>query len=94
MSLLKVSTGSREMTAKEERYFLHLLSGDPMFKDFVRSQAMHGEDSGTRILNQPVCPKCERGAFHHKGGVACAHCGYMGAGAHKVKHHVRNGYYR
>ncbi|MEO3947632.1 hypothetical protein [Gorillibacterium sp. CAU 1737] len=93
MSLLRANA-SREMTPQEERYFLHLLSGDPMFKDFVRSQAMHGENAAQRIMKQPVCPKCERGAFYHKDGVACSHCGYMGASAHKIRQHIRGGHYR
>jgi ribosomal protein S27AE len=87
---------AKEMTAQEERYWMHSLSGDPLIRDFLRSQGIyyHG-GARNKALNQPICPKCERMAFHHKGGVACPTCGYMGtASTHKLRIHLRDGGYR
>ncbi|MNV28565.1 hypothetical protein D3C71_1197600 [compost metagenome] len=69
---------SREMSAAEEKAWLHFFSGDPMFRDFVNNQARAGEDPFARVNSQPICLKCERPGFFHMQGMACNHCGYVG----------------
>lgn len=85
---------SGEMSAQEEKYWLHILSGDPMFRDFVQRQSMHGVDPYQQIARQPVCPRCERACFYHMDGIACHHCGYVGPNTHKVKIHMKEGWYK
>lgn len=85
---------SREMTAEEEQYMMHVLSGDPLLKDFLRGQAEFTNPQ-RRLANLPVCARCERGAFYHKGGVQCASCGHWSPEkTHKLKIHVSGGHYR
>lgn len=85
----------RNMTPQEERYWMHALSGDPIIGSFLRQQGMF-TDWVQRAANQPICPRCERMAFHHTGGtVACPSCGYMGVSEKiKLKIHLRDGGYR
>ena len=85
---------AREMTTQEQRYWEHMLSGDPLIGDFLKKQGMF-VDTVKKALNQPICPKCERFAFYHgKGGCACPTCGYMGPVAQKVKTHLSEGWYK
>ena len=82
------------MTAAEERYWMHALSGDPLITDYLRKQGMYSDWSKI-AANQPICSKCEHLAFHHKGGIACPSCGYIGpAEKRKLKVHLRDGGYR
>lgn len=69
---------AREMSVSEQRAWEHFLSGDPLFKNFVASQAMMGEQAHKRIASQPICPKCERPGFHNHKGMICTTCGYDG----------------
>lgn len=85
---------ANQMTPQEERYWMHALQGDPLIKNFLQSQGVFTNWIG-KAMNQPICPKCERMAFHHKGGVACPSCGYMGlAEKRKLKIHLKDGGYR
>lgn len=84
----------REMSAQEERYWMHALSGDPLIGSYLRSQGMFNNWQQI-ATNQPICIKCERMAFHHKDGIACPSCGYMGpAEKIKLKIHLSGGGYR
>lgn len=91
--LITVKNNPRHMDEKEDQYWKHVLSGDPMFKDFLRNQGLHNDDPRQRAMNQPVCAKCERVGFHHKGGMICAHCGHEGPVIHKLGKHMRDGHY-
>lgn len=82
------------MTDSEQKFWEHCLDGDPMIKDFLMKQGMHGVDARHKAMNQLVCPKCERFCFHHKQGVMCPSCGYEGAKTHKIAIHLKDGYYR
>jgi len=83
-----------EMTAQEERYWLHSLSGDPLIGSFLRTQGMFG-DPRIRALNQPVC-SCERLAFWHENGILCPSCGKFTPKekTHKLKTHLSEGWYK
>ena len=35
-------------------------------------------DVQDRVLNLPVCPRCERVAFRHRSGIKCPMCHYEG----------------
>ena len=85
---------SNEMTAQEEQYWLHSLSGDPLIGSFLRTQGMFG-DWRQRALRQPLCPKCERLSFHSEHGVTCPTCGYSGSAQKiRIKDHLKNGGYK
>lgn len=93
--LVRVNNDTQYMTDSEQKFWEHALSGDPMIKDFLMKQGMHGVDTRHKALSQPVCPKCERFAFHHKSGIACPSCGYEGTEkTHKLAIHLRDGFYR
>jgi hypothetical protein len=85
---------TRYMTPQEERYMLHLLSGDPLIGSFIRNQLRHG--AGDPLANLPVCPKCERPSLYHDNGAICPTCGTFAVKekTHRVKDHIRQGYYR
>jgi hypothetical protein len=85
---------TRYMTPQEERYMLHLLSGDPLIGNFIRNQLRHG--AGDPLANLPVCPKCERPSLYHDNGAICPTCGTFAVKekTHRVKDHIRQGYYR
>jgi len=85
---------AREMTPQEERAWLHFLSGDPMFKNFVANQRMAGENPYQRIASQPICPKCERPGFHHNTGMVCPTCGYNGPVVMKTRKYLREGWWK
>lgn len=83
------------MTPKEERYWYHFLKGDPIIGDFIKKQAMLNPQMRRDVLNQPICPKCEKFAFHHKEGVQCPTCGHWEpTKTHKVKEHIKGGHYK
>ncbi len=92
--LAKVDSSTREMTAAEEQWWIHTLGKDPLIGKFLQSQAAAGVDTRKQAMRQPVCPHCEKLAFHHKGGVACGECGYVGAEKVKLKLYLREGMYR
>jgi ribosomal protein S27AE len=95
MALIKVKHDTHVMTESEHKFWQHALSGDPLIGDFLRKQAMHGVDARERAMNQPVCPKCERFAFHHGSGIVCPSCGYEGVEkTHKLAIHLRDGFYK
>lgn len=73
---------------------LNLLSRDPMFRDFVQSQAMLGEDPRKRLMKQPVCPRCECAGFHHERGMMCASCGYSGPVLAKAGLYLKQGLFK
>ena len=84
----------QEMTAQEERYWLHSLSGDPLIGSFLRTQGMFG-DWRQRALSQPVCGRCQKLAFHHENGTICPSCGHYSVGKGlKLKVHLRDGLYK
>jgi hypothetical protein len=85
---------TRFMTPQEEKYMLHLLSGDPLIGNFIRNQLRHG--AGDPLANLPVCPKCERPSLYHDNGAICPTCGTFAVKekTHRVKDHIRQGYYR
>ncbi|KKO51147.1 hypothetical protein [Paenibacillus sp. DMB20] len=85
---------TRYMTPQEERYMYHLLSGDPLIGSFIRNQMRHG--AGDPLANLPVCPKCERPSLYHDNGAICPTCGTFAVKekTHRVKDHIRQGYYR
>jgi len=92
--LVKSTSMTREMSASEERAMLHMLSGDPLLRDFIKSQSMAGEDPTQRLYKQAICPRCERGAFYHNGGVQCATCGHWSPEKMTTRIYLSNGYYK
>lgn len=92
--LVQSNTLSHEMSAQEEKAWLHFLSGDPMFRDFVNNQAHFGENPFSRVGSQPICPKCERPGFHHHGGMICTTCGYTGSTAIKTSTYLKEGWWK
>lgn len=92
--LVKVNKGTSQMTGSEQKYWTHMLSGDPMFKDFLQRQAYFGDDVQSTIGRQPICTRCERPCFHHEGGIACNHCGYIGLKEVTGKIYLQKGMYK
>lgn len=92
--LIRVKDNPRHMSEQEEKYWLHVLSGDPMFKNFIQRQSMFGDNPYQTAARQPICPKCERAGFFHENGMACHHCGYTGSIEHNLKIHIREGHFR
>lgn len=86
----------KEMTAQEERFWMHALSKDPVVGSYLRNQARHGVDVMKQARNMLVSPCCEAAALHHQGGILCAACGKWSpkGSTHKVIDHIRGGYYR
>lgn len=84
------------MDHKEEQYWLHFLQGDRLVGDYIKSQMRHNPQLRREILNQPVCKKCEKFCFFHKGGAQCPTCGtWTPEGqTHKVKIHLAEGHFR
>lgn len=83
-----------EMSAQEERYWIHALSGDPLIGNFLKQQGAF-VDPRKRAMNQPVCERCEKLAFWHKEGVQCPSCGHWApVRMHKVKEHIRDGLFK
>lgn len=82
----------------EEKYWMHFLSNDskdPIVRDYIRSQLRHSPQYRREVLNQPICGRCERFAFHHKQGVQCTHCGHWSPHkTNKVKIHLAGGHYK
>jgi ribosomal protein L37E len=82
----------------EEKYWLHFLandSKDPTVRDFIRSQLRVNPQYRRDVLNQVICARCERFAFHHKDGVQCTSCGHWSPNkTNKVKIHLAEGRYR
>lgn len=87
-----------QMDPKEELYWLHFLTADtkdPTVRDYIKSQLRHNPQYRREVLQQPVCSKCERFAFHHKNGVQCSSCGHWTPyKTDKVKNHMANGMFR
>lgn len=84
------------MDAQEQYYWMHFLQNDPLVGDYVRSQIRQNPTFRKDVLNQPVCGRCEKFAFFHKGGVMCPSCGSFTPleRTHKVKEHIKGGHYR
>lgn len=85
------------MDPKEEMYWMHFLSRDPLIGDYIKSQMTKNHTFRREVLKQPVCPKCEGFTFFHKGGSQCASekCGHWSPDqSHTLKKHIREGYYR
>lgn len=95
LSAVRYDKSSTVMTPQEELYWMHFLEGDPLVGDYVRSQMRLNPRFRNDLLNQPVCSKCEKFAFHHKNGVMCPSCGtFTSEKTHKVKIHIAEGHYR
>jgi ribosomal protein L37E len=83
------------MDQKEEKYWMHFLSKDPLIGGFIKSQMQANPMYYRDLLNQPVCERCEKFAFHHKDGVMCPSCGHWSTGkTNKVKIHMAEGHFR
>lgn len=84
------------LNPKEEQYWMHFLSRDPLVGDYIRSQLQHNPKLRREVLNQPVCPSCEGFMFFHGEGAQCSACGtFVREGRnHTLKKHVREGHYR
>lgn len=85
---------SHEMSVSEQNMWLHFLSGDPMFKDFVKSQTMAGENPFQRVGSQPICPRCERPGFYHMDGMVCTNCGHTGPVQLKTRNYLKEGWWK
>jgi rRNA maturation endonuclease Nob1 len=98
MSLLSKVTFDKQTTTldlKEEAYYMHMLQGDRLIGDYIRSQMRLNPHMRRDIFHQPVCAKCEKFAFHHKDGVMCPSCGHWSpTKTHKVIEHIRGGHYK
>lgn len=84
-------------TPEEERYWMHFLQGDPLIGDYIKSQIRHNPQLRREILNQPVCPRCEKFCFYDKNGTAqCVTCGtnVSASKTNRVKIHLAEGHYR
>lgn len=78
----------------EERYWMHALKGDPLIGPYIRNQMRHNPDLRD-IAAHPVCIRCEKFSFHHKGGVMCPSCGYFNpVKTHDIKAHIRGGHFK
>ena len=86
---------AQEMTAQEEQYWLHSLSGDPLIGSFLRTQGMFG-DPRIRALNQPVCGRCQKLSLWHENGALCPSCGHLTPknSSYKLKTHLKEGWYK
>jgi len=83
------------MDPKEEAYWMHFLSRDPLVGDYIRSQMQVNPKLRREVMNQPVCERCEGFTFFHKGGAQCSACGHWSKDqTHTLKKHIREGYYR
>lgn len=92
--LITTNTQTTEMSNSEQNAWLHFLSGDPMFKNFVNNQMMAGENPYQRVGSQPICPKCERPGFHHHDGMVCTTCGYNGPVLLKTRTYLKEGWWK
>lgn len=98
LTKVRYDKSTTNLDQNEEKYWLHFLANDTRdtkVRDYIRSQLRLNPEYRREILNQPVCPKCERFAFHHKEGVMCTSCGHWSPNkTHKVKIHMAEGMYR
>lgn len=51
------------------------------------------------MMEMPVCPKCTRAGFRHKGWrekkiMVCPHCGYEGPTTHVLRAFLKEGLYK
>ena len=98
LSTVRYDKSTTKFSPDEEKYWLHFLSNDskdPTVRDYIRSQLKQNPEYRREVLNQVICQKCERFAFHHNGGVMCAACGHWSKEkTAKVKDHLRTGGFR
>lgn len=96
LAKVRYDKSTTNMDQNEQKYWMHFLSGDPIIGDYIRSQMRHDPHFRRHVMNQPVCAKCEKFCFYHKGGVQCPTCGsWTPEGkAHKVKIHLAEGHYK
>jgi hypothetical protein len=96
LTKVRYDKSTTKLDPKEENYWMHFLQGDPIIGDYIKSQMRHNPQMRREILNQPVCPKCEKFCFYHKGGAQCPTCGTWTPenSTHKAKIHLAGGYYR
>jgi hypothetical protein len=96
--LAKVRYDNRttSMTQDEQKYWMHFLQGDPLVGDYIRSQMRHDPNYRRQVMNQPVCPSCEKFMFYDKDGTAtCMTHGTVAIDkTHKVKIHLAEGHFR
>jgi tRNA(Ile2) C34 agmatinyltransferase TiaS len=94
--LIRYDKSTTVMDAKEQMYWMHFLKGDPIIGDYIRSQMRQNPTFRRELFDQPVCPRCEKFCFYHKGGAQCPSCGHWTPEnqTHKVKIHLAEGHYR
>ena len=96
--LIKVNHdySSHTMSPAQLKYWYHFFDGDEIIGGYVRSQIRQNPQFRREVLNQPVCVKCEKFGFWHKGGVQCPTCGHWAPEnqTHKVKIHLKEGHYQ
>lgn len=96
LAKVRYDKSTTTMDEKEQSYWMHFLKGDPIIGDYIRSQMRQNPTLRRELFNQPVCPKCEKFCFYHKGGAQCPSCGtWTPEGkTHKVKIHLAEGYFK
>lgn len=92
---VRFDTKTTTFDPAEERYWLNALKGDPIIGQYIRNQMRNNPQYSKEIFDHPVCSRCEKLAFHHKGGVQCPSCNHWSPEkTHKIKTHIAGGYYR
>lgn len=96
LTKVRYDKSTTTLSPDEEMYWLHFLKGDPIVGSYIRSQMRENPNIRRDLMNQPVCPKCERFCFYHKGGAQCPTCGTWTpeANTHKAKIHLAQGFYK
>lgn len=96
LTKVRYDKSTTTMDHSEEKYWMHFLQGDPLIGNYIRSQMRHNPQMRKELMNQPVCPKCEKFCFYHKGGAQCPTCGHWTPenSTHKVKIHLAGGHYK